>query len=343
MVLIPQRPYKSWTVSESDYPQTGTSTEQGQFLVRYALLAANAHNTQPWKFLVNEHTIELIPDFSRSLPKSDPLYREFFVSLGWALGNLLVAAEHFGFTPLVSYGSTVGQTEQPIVTIELQPQTQPAPSAELFPWIVERRMNRYPYKQQTISEEILKDIGQYNDEEHVVVTFVTQAAYWQEVLDLVEQATLGLMDDGSFMNEWLPWMRSVYTRKFDGLTLFDFGVPGPLTLFPKRIFDTPARAQAEGIKKLFGTSPVFLMVGSTVSDQEHWLRAGKTLAYVSLAATKHGVAMAPWGAVVEHEETAQKLAQLLHIPRPAFFGRMGYAEAIPHHSPRRPVEHVLIR
>ena len=82
MVLIPQRPYRSWTVSESDYPQTGTSTEQGQFLVRYALLAANAYNTQPWKFLVHEHTIELIPDFSRSLPKSDPLYREFFVSLG---------------------------------------------------------------------------------------------------------------------------------------------------------------------------------------------------------------------------------------------------------------------
>jgi hypothetical protein len=36
-------------------------------LVRYAALAANGHNTQPWKFALKENAIEIHPDYARSL------------------------------------------------------------------------------------------------------------------------------------------------------------------------------------------------------------------------------------------------------------------------------------
>ena len=61
-------------------------------LVRYATLAANGHNTQPWKFAIKENAIEIHPDYARRLPVVDPDDRELWISLGCALENLLVAA-----------------------------------------------------------------------------------------------------------------------------------------------------------------------------------------------------------------------------------------------------------
>jgi hypothetical protein len=344
MIFVPEQPYQPWKICEQDFPCTATISAQASFLIHYALLAANSHNTQPWKFHVEGNRIDILPDFTRALPTSDPLNREFFVSIGWALGNLLVAAEHFGFSTNVRYYLSEEQGDSAVISVFLEEQLQATPHAELFPWIVERRMNRHPYKSISISKDILEKMRMYNDEEpQVNLAFVTKSSQWDAVLDLVEQATLQLMADGRYMKEWLPWMRSIYTRRSDGLTLFDFGFPGPLTLFAQQLFKySSARAQADGIKKLFATAPIFLVVSTTMNDQEHWLRAGKVLAYVSLAATKYHIAMAPWGAVIEHEETSQQISQLLQIPRPVFFARMGYTDVVPHHSPRRPAKSVLV-
>jgi len=37
-------------------------------LLECAIKAPSGHNTQPWKFTVNGHTIEISPDYSRRLP-----------------------------------------------------------------------------------------------------------------------------------------------------------------------------------------------------------------------------------------------------------------------------------
>ncbi|MDO9085060.1 MAG: hypothetical protein Q7U53_02530 [Anaerolineaceae bacterium] len=41
-------------------------------IIRYATLAANSHNSQPWKFAVREDLIEIHPDYTRRLPVVDP-------------------------------------------------------------------------------------------------------------------------------------------------------------------------------------------------------------------------------------------------------------------------------
>lgn len=45
---------------------------QMQEFVHYATLAANAQNTQPWKFIVKQNTIEIHPDLSRCPSVVDP-------------------------------------------------------------------------------------------------------------------------------------------------------------------------------------------------------------------------------------------------------------------------------
>src|SRR6202035_5037726 len=61
-------------------------------LVRYATLAPSSHNTQCWKFRVQERSITIEADVSRRCPVVDPDDHHLFVSLGCATENLAQAA-----------------------------------------------------------------------------------------------------------------------------------------------------------------------------------------------------------------------------------------------------------
>jgi len=90
-------------VSEQGFPGTLPLEQQLRFLLRYAVLAPSARNAQPWRFAVQANTVLLRADPARWQPVADPEQRELHLSLGCALENLLVAAEHFGFRHSVAY------------------------------------------------------------------------------------------------------------------------------------------------------------------------------------------------------------------------------------------------
>ncbi len=65
-------------------------------LVRYATLAPNGHNTQPWKFRLRAGGIDILPDLARRTPVVDPDDHHLWASLGCAAKNLVQAATAFG-------------------------------------------------------------------------------------------------------------------------------------------------------------------------------------------------------------------------------------------------------
>ena len=66
-------------------------------LIRKASLASSTRNTKPWKFEIKVEKIILRPDFTRWLKVEDPDKRQFFMSVGCALENLLIAARQQGW------------------------------------------------------------------------------------------------------------------------------------------------------------------------------------------------------------------------------------------------------
>ena len=52
-----------------------------QELVRYATLAANSHNTQPWRFRLSDRSISVTPDLGRRLTTVDPDNHHLFATL----------------------------------------------------------------------------------------------------------------------------------------------------------------------------------------------------------------------------------------------------------------------
>src|SRR5271166_114515 len=76
--------------------------EGSRALVDAAILAANAHNTQPWLFCIHPDRIDLYADESRNLGAMDPFRRELRISLGCALENLCLVARAQAYTAQIA-------------------------------------------------------------------------------------------------------------------------------------------------------------------------------------------------------------------------------------------------
>src|SRR5215510_4256522 len=125
------------------FPKEAAMSAHMHELVRYATLAANGHNTQPWKFVIKDKLIEIHPDYTRRLPVVDPQNRELWISLGCALENLLLAARATGYAAEVYYPDVVD-----FIQIRLAADT-PQPS-RLFDAIPLRQNTRSEYDGQRI-------------------------------------------------------------------------------------------------------------------------------------------------------------------------------------------------
>jgi hypothetical protein len=60
-------------------------------------LAANGHNTQPWKFQLTDGHVAILPDFARRTAVVDPDDHHLCISLGCAVENLTIAAKASGW------------------------------------------------------------------------------------------------------------------------------------------------------------------------------------------------------------------------------------------------------
>ena len=131
-----------WNVSEQDFPWTSSIETQLGFLVRYAILAPSTRNSQPWAFSIQGSHIHLLADLRRGQAIADPNRRELYISLGCALENLLVAAEHFGFRHGVSYFPDPGH-EELAATVLFAPGGAPAEDFSLPPCSTSGRRLRW--------------------------------------------------------------------------------------------------------------------------------------------------------------------------------------------------------
>ncbi len=109
VTLLTPRPARASTAMTYDEAVRTTyaplRTDRGLLeAIRYATLAANSHNTQPWKFGLSPGAISIRPDLSRRTPVLDPDEHHLWVSLGCATENLVLAAAALGKHADVAFG-----------------------------------------------------------------------------------------------------------------------------------------------------------------------------------------------------------------------------------------------
>lgn len=311
-------------------------------LIRYATLAANGHNTQPWLFHPAGDTLSILPDFTRRTEVVDPDNHHLYVSLGCALENLLIAARAQGRAGAVDLESGC-ETEIKIDLIPSAPQHTP-----LFAAIPHRQSTRSVYDGQPLSAADLTALEGAAREDGVSLRIITGRQPLEGILDYVLQGNSAQMNDPAFVAELRRWIRFSPQR---ALTLRD-GLFGPCSGSPalpewlgRRLFDLVFTEAGETDKyrdHIRSSAGVAVFIGDK-ADPAHWIKTGRSFQRFALQATALGIRTAHLNQPVEVPGIRAEFSSWLGIgsARPDLVVRFGRAPALPM-SPRRPVAEVTV-
>jgi hypothetical protein len=311
-------------------------------LVRYGTLAASSHNTQCWRFRVNDQRITILPDFSRRCPVVDPDDHHLYTSLGCAVENILHAAKTQGLAGQVQFDST-GEGSIHVTFTPCEPESTP-----LFDAIPHRQCSRTEYDGQPLTPEELKLLAAAGAGNGVRVVMLTAPAELKGVEDFVVRGNTAQLRNPAFVQELMAWVRFSKTEaefRGDGLYSAASGNPSlprwlgqlvlPLVLRPK--------PENEKIMRQLRSSAGVAVFVSEPSDPAHWVEVGRAYERFALQATALGIRNAFLNQPVEDATLRPEFAKTLGLGagRPDLVVRFGRGPEMPR-SPRRPLEAVLV-
>jgi hypothetical protein len=334
--------------SSADYEQAMSSLRAplGDGLteiVRYATLAANNHNVQPWRFQLSERAIRIRPDFSRRTPAVDPDDHHLYVSLGCATENLVLAAQARGRPGEPHFDSE----NEGSVVFDLGAGAETR--STLCDAIPLRQSTRADYDGRAAPADDLVQIERVARLPGVDMVLITERAMFDRVRDLIIDGNTAQMADRAFMAELKSWMRfnpHAALATGDGIYSGVSGNPALPDWLGPRMFDIAFRAKAENEKyarQLNSSAGVAVFVAQQ-PDPAHWVQVGRACQRFALQATALGLKHAFVNQPAEVANVRPELATLVGMPgrRPDIVMRFGFGPALPM-SPRRPVDAVIQR
>lgn len=325
-----------WNLSEQDFPGTAPIELQLRFLLRYAILAPSVRNTQPWRFAVEGNLVDLFADPGRGLPVADPDQRELYISLGCALENLLVAAEHFGFRHEVSY-LPAPDDGRLAATVTFAPGGTRSPAREgiALEAILARHNDNSVYRPVAVPPALCRCLQACQTEAEPRFDLTDDRLFHRWVERLTLEADRHEFADPEFRAEIAYWIGQGALSS-SGLT----ARLGSLAVSRLDLGESVARQDHKIVE-----SAALLGVISAASDThlDH-IRTGQLFERVWLTATTIGVSIHPMSQTMRRPQLRAAVAELLpttgQIPQHLF--RVGYsAREAPRYTPRRPLGEAL--
>jgi nitroreductase len=310
-------------------------------LIRYATLAANSHNTQPWRFKISDVGIEILRVLARQIEIVDPDNHHLFASLGCAAENLAIACSARGKSGELSFNPA--NDGAVMFAFGSGPPVEPA----MFDAIPKRQSTRGDYDSKAVSGLDLQALSAAAAVPGVDLVLITDRPQIDRVRDLVVAGNNAQIADAAFVRELKAWLRFSPRQAIetgDGLFSASTGNPTLPAWLGPLMFDLVFKAEAENEKyarQLASTAGVAVFVAQK-DDHEHWVLAGRACQRFALQATALGLKHAFINQPVEVANLRPDLATLVGFDgrRPDIVMRFGYGPSLPY-SARRPVEAVL--
>lgn len=345
-------------------------------VIAAAVLAANAHDSQAWRFRVDTDgvagangqprfaVIDVLLDPTRTLGAVDPVLREAHVSLGCAVENLTVVARSLGYRPTVTL--LPGPEPDLVARVELEPgQKEPSRLARA---VSLRHTNRHPYRlEETIPVDELSVLdGAVSELAEVSVRWLTDSSDMTVFREQTIAATEAFVADPQMSADSHAWSRHDWDELQEtgsGLT-YDSSLSAVAAAGAKIAPDLGEGVANSGFlaatRTSVGTAPMAGLViarrstGAPQTDQRRsWLNAGRLWQRLHLTATTQGIAMQPLNQLAERTD---REAQLGIPPQfgdvlddlagegevvPVMPFRLGYATRTATATPRRPLAEVV--
>lgn len=332
LLFQPKASIDAWQVKEGDFPVNSSNEEKLKFLLNYAILAPSSQNTQPWKFNVSGNEIEVFSDKTRWLTVADADQREFYISIGCAIENLLIAAEHFGYVSEVQYFPEPNRTDL-VGAVRFIPGGQPG-DPKLFQAILDRHTNRQLYENRTIPGTNLQLLNN-TTEKGLGLYLTSDPKIKSEFRDLEVRADKIQYENVEYKSELGYWLGQ--------------GMMGPKGIQAKIaqfevLFLDDGTGQSRKDSDLLNSTPALGFITSSGNDRTSQVKAGQLLERIWLTATAMDIRVQPMSQALGVAQTREELAKL--IPDKASYlqqtFRLGYAPPETELSPRRPLREVLV-
>lgn len=285
-------------------------------IVAAGVLAANPHDSQPWKFRLAEKQIDLHLDPERGLGPVDPFRRQMQIGAGCALENLVVAATAQGLTAATSLfpdradRTLVARLE--LVDGEATPSTHFAP-------LLRRHTNRGPYHS---ARKLTADTQaalhrQVRSGDTALQLFDASSQAGRAFSEVILMSTSALIEDEVFMqatDAWFRWTPSEVRMHLDGPSLDSAGLH-PLKRIAAQLGPRPSAERFQG-SWLAATRDVHLATAAAfgavcVRDPERpeqLVEAGRLWQRLHLEATVLGIGMQPLDQWLELIDRARDLS-----------------------------------
>jgi len=342
-------------------------------LVRLAALAPSSHNTQPWKFKIEEATsddddgtannnnaaravIRVFADGTRRLRLTDRDGRELLISVGASLANLRLAAEARSLVVDIEYTEVKDPLlleEFEVAKLTLTSSSSSAngggadKAAELCRQFERRVTWRKAFKGDAIPASVLDEIRHSVEREGAWLhDITTPESVHKTVADAIFDANDIQWSDPKWRAELAAWIRP--SSSGDGLhigpDLFNW-----VTTWAVRAFQFIGNSQGKGDRDLALAAPALFALGVDQNGPIQWLKAGQALQYGLLVATKHDVFASYFNQPLQVKEFSgirfndlirRERGTLLLVFRLGMVDNPAAARAT--RSTRRPVEDIII-
>jgi hypothetical protein len=308
-------------------------------LVHYATLAASSHNSQPWRFAIEERAVEVRADWTRRCPAADPDDHHLLASLGCAVENLVQAAGAFGLE------ANVGALHAGRIRVEFA--AAGAETSPLFEAITLRQSCRAEYDGQPLPPEQLDALAAAGSLGDVRVHLFGGQQELLRLNDFIAEGNGLQMSNAGFRRELKSWIRfnAAEARAHgDGLFAGSTGNPSVPGWLGRAAFDVAYRTDAEDAKNrrhLLSSSGAAVLFTAAHGDASAF-EAGRACERFALQAAALGLSVAHLNQPVEVAEVRARFAAFLGDPRmrPHFVLRFGRGPRMPR-SLRRPLGDVI--
>jgi hypothetical protein len=332
-----------WQIDDSEFYEIESFDEQVKFLLQYAILAPSSHNTQPWTFHVAPDGVEVLADFSRTLPRVDPANRELFLSIGAAITNLRVAAAHFGFDSTVSYTKAATRPGTIAFVSLLETCEADRDLRELFPAIKLRHTNREPFERDPIDPAVLEKICDVVERFPGTLRLIVQHDK-PRVADLIAYADQEQMSQPEYRQELADWVTSAHTTRADGMCADGLGYASAFSGAAEwvlRHVDVGPMQSGRDTDLILGAAA--LVVVAADDDEISLIAAGEILERLLLTITLQGLNYSFFNSAIEIDALRNRMWTVAGTDRPPqLLLRVGRASATTLPMPRRSVDEVVV-
>jgi len=318
-------------------------------ILKYASLAPNSHNSQPWKIkILSDLEFIVQSDPTRWLPRVDPENRELLLSIGAFWENLEQAALALGFE---SHAEVLANSPKDIEILKIKLVKCASRGDDRLELIKKKATDRRPYEKKELQGLHLKELEKLLPDRLVYFPRKSKEGEWI-ASNLVEANKRQTFDDEKQkeLAEWLRFSRSEVAEKRDGLTPEMLGMTGLVKFFwyafmsRKNAFSGSFRNKGiENVRNQVNNCSGFIIITSEDLSVHSTLEAGRNFEKLALKCTELGVSIHPMSQLMEESPWKEELESSLGLSKPVqLVLRAGYSRKRSERSVRRPVEEIII-